>query len=51
MPAKKRDPGDRGAPVSLHPHTMDQGMDAVFAIKSDDVRKILAKRAGKGSKK
>lgn len=50
QPAKKH-PGRRGDPVSLHPLTMDQAVDAIFAIKPDDVRKILAKRPGKGKKK
>ena len=48
---RKKHPGRRGDPVSLHPLTMDQAVDAIFAIKPDDVRKILAKRPGKGKKK
>lgn len=51
QPAKRKHSGRRGDPVSLHPLTMDQAVDAIFAIKPADVRKILAKRPGKGKKK
>src|SRR5579864_2649475 len=46
----KKHSGRRGDPVSLYPLTMDQAVDAIFAIKPKDVRKILAKRPGKGKK-
>lgn len=36
--------------VNLHVLTMDQAADAIFAIEPDDVKKILAKRPGKGKK-
>ena len=47
---KKRS-GRRGDPVSLAPLTMDQAVDAIFAIKPDDVKKVLASKPGKGKKK
>lgn len=50
-PPVRKHSGRRGDPVSLRPLTMDQAVDAIFAIKPDDVRKILAKRPGKGKKK
>jgi hypothetical protein len=42
--------GRRGDPISLAPLTMDQAVDAIFAIKPADVKAILAKRPGKKSK-
>jgi hypothetical protein len=39
--------GRRGDPVSLHPLTMDQAVDAIFAIKPADVKRIVASRPGK----
>jgi hypothetical protein len=33
--------------VSLHPLTMDQAVDAIFAIKSADVKRIVASRPGR----
>ena len=49
--AERKNPGRRGDPASLHPLTMDQAVDAIFAIKPADVRKMLAKRPGKGKKR
>jgi hypothetical protein len=49
---KSRNPaGRRGDPVSLAPLKMDEVVDAIFQIKPDDVKAILAKRPGKQSKK
>jgi hypothetical protein len=50
-PAKKKHPGRRGDPVSLHPLSADQAISLMFQIKPDDVRKILAKRPGNGKKR
>jgi hypothetical protein len=50
-PAPKKRSGRRGDPVSLHPLTMDQAVDAIFAIKPEDVKKVLASKPGKGKKK
>lgn len=49
-PKKKRS-GRRGDPVSLAPLTMDQAVDAIFAIKPDDVRKVLASKPGNRKRK
>ena len=49
-PARKH-PGRRGDPVSLHPLSADQAISLMFQIKPADVRKIPAKRPGKGKKK
>jgi hypothetical protein len=43
----KKHPGRRRDPVSLAPLTMDQAVDAIFAIKPKDVKKILASKPGK----
>jgi hypothetical protein len=53
MPKKaaKKHPGRRGLAVSLYPLTPDDALRAVLAIKPADVKKILAKRPGKGKKK
>jgi hypothetical protein len=48
--AGKKHPGRRGAPVSLAPLTMDQAVDAIFAIGPEDVEKIIACKPGKGKK-
>lgn len=50
QPAKRKRSGRHGDPVSLYPLTMDQAADVIFAIKPDDVRKILAKRPGRKKK-
>ncbi|HWE97926.1 MAG TPA: hypothetical protein VG269_28510 [Tepidisphaeraceae bacterium] len=44
-PAKPRS-GRRGDPISLAPLTMDQAVDAIFAIKPKDVKEILNSRPG-----
>jgi hypothetical protein len=44
-------PGRGGNNVSLAPLTMDEAVDAIFAIKPDDVKKVLASKPGKGKKK
>jgi hypothetical protein len=43
--------GRRGDPVSLAPLTMNQAVDAIFAISPKDVKRIIAKRPGKTKKK
>lgn len=48
-PAKPRS-GRRADPISLAPLTMDQAVDAIFAIKPEDVKEILSSRPGKGKK-
>lgn len=42
--------GRRGDPVRLAPLTMDQAVDAIFQIKPDDVKKIVASKPGKSSR-
>jgi hypothetical protein len=42
--------GRRGDPTSLAPLTMDQAVDAIFAIKPEDLKEILQSRPGKGGK-
>lgn len=48
---RPKHPGHRGDTVSLYPLRTDQAVDAIFAIKAADVRKIIAKRPGKGKGK
>jgi hypothetical protein len=40
----------RRSNISFAPLTMDQAVDAIFAIKPEDVRKVLASKPGKGKK-
>ena len=53
MPSKKpaqskpKHPGRRGDPVSLAPLSMDEAVDAIFQIKPDDVKKVIASKPGK----
>jgi hypothetical protein len=52
--AKKMDKsrsGRRGDPISLHPLTVDQAVTAIFKIKPEDVKRIVASRPGKRKKK
>lgn len=53
MPAKKKHshPGRAGNRVSLYPINPDDALRAVLAIKSADVKKILASKPGKKGKK
>jgi hypothetical protein len=48
---KTSSPGRRGHPVSLAPLSMNEAVDAIFAIKPTDVKKIVAKRPGRTKKK
>ncbi len=41
---KKPHPGRKGNPVSLHPLTMDEAVDAVFQIKPADVQRVLSSK-------
>ena len=50
-PAKKKHPGRRGDPISAYPLTPEQLVRGIFQIKPTDVKRILAKRPGKGKKK
>jgi hypothetical protein len=49
--AKKPHPGRKGNPVSLHPLTMDEAVDAVFKIKPADVKRVLASKPTKKKRK
>lgn len=51
--AKKpqKNPGRRGGGLSLAPLTMDEAVDAIFAIKPKDVKRIIASKPGKKRKK
>ena len=49
-PKRPTHSGRRGDPVSLHPLTMDQAVDAIFAIKPADVKRIVASRPGRKGK-
>ena len=40
----KPHPGRKGFPVSLHPLTPDQAVEAMFKIKPADVRRVLASK-------
>jgi hypothetical protein len=50
MPKEKPHAGRRGDPVSLHPLTMDQAVEAIFQIKPSDVKRIVASKPGKKRK-
>jgi hypothetical protein len=50
-PAKRKHSGRRGDPLSARPLTPKQLVRGIFAIKPDDVKKILASKPGKGQKK
>jgi len=39
--------GRRGDPVSLYPLSADQAVQALFKIRPDDVKKIIASNPGK----
>lgn len=43
---KKIGSGRRGNPVSIHPLTMDRAVEAIFKIKPEDARKIVASSPG-----
>lgn len=43
--------GRRGLSVSLHPLTPDQALQAVLALKAEDVKKVIAKSKPKSSGK
>ena len=45
-----RGPQNRASNVSLHPLTMDQAVDAIFAIKPADVKRVLASKPGRKHK-
>ena len=47
QPTKRKHSGRRGDPISLAPLSMDQAVDAIFAIKPEDVKKIIASKPGK----
>lgn len=49
--SKKPHPGRKGNPVSLHPLTMDEAVDAMFKINPADVKRVLASKPTKKSKK
>jgi hypothetical protein len=51
MRKPKRPSGRRGDPVSLHPLHPDDAIRAVFQISKADVKRIVAKRPGKGKNK
>ena len=51
--AKRKIPnpnGRKGNPISLAPLTMDQAVEAIFQIKSADVKKIIASKPGRRGK-
>jgi hypothetical protein len=47
MKQKRTRSGRRGDPISLHPLTADQAVRAIFQIKTDDVKKIIASKPGR----
>jgi len=53
MPKKsaKRRSDPRGDPVSLAPLSMNEAVDTIFAIKSSDVKKVIASNPGNGKNK
>jgi hypothetical protein len=51
QPVPKKRSGRRGDPLSAHPITSEQPVRGIFAIKPDDVEKMLASKPGKGKRK
>jgi hypothetical protein len=49
-PADKKPSGRRGDPVSAAPLTPEQLIKGIFAIKPDDVKRIVASKPGKKGK-